>query len=174
MYQTYHSWIHPLHYSPLSPYLPIPGVVSTSIIFPFTFMWTLYLHHIFIYMLKTWQVTALDPVRIASPCSWSPYVPQCHLVLYGGLWNHVLKLKLNTNSWSSTCLQWNILVEILCCSSRKLILQLIIDTCNRDEKIQVYHVFWDTYISGTVEQTKLIIQARTLPTLKMLCFIIFL
>jgi hypothetical protein len=33
IYQIYHNWIHPLHNSPLSPSPPIPGIVSTVIIF---------------------------------------------------------------------------------------------------------------------------------------------
>jgi hypothetical protein len=45
MYQIYHTWIHPLHHSHLSP-TPIPGTVSTGIIFPFTYMYTQYLYHI--------------------------------------------------------------------------------------------------------------------------------
>jgi hypothetical protein len=45
MYQIYHTWIQPLHHSPLSPY-PIPGIVSTGLIFPFTYMCTQYLRHI--------------------------------------------------------------------------------------------------------------------------------
>jgi hypothetical protein len=41
----YHSWIYPLHHSPLSP-LPIPGTVSTGLIFPFSYMLYTYVHHI--------------------------------------------------------------------------------------------------------------------------------
>jgi hypothetical protein len=44
IYQIYHTCIHPLHHSPLST--PIPGTVSTDIIFVSTYMCTQYLHHI--------------------------------------------------------------------------------------------------------------------------------
>jgi hypothetical protein len=43
---VYHTWIHPLHHSPLSLPPPIPRIVSTDILFPFTYMCTQYLHHI--------------------------------------------------------------------------------------------------------------------------------
>jgi hypothetical protein len=43
IYQIYHTWIHPLHHSPLSPIL---GTVPTGIIFPFTNRLTQYLHYI--------------------------------------------------------------------------------------------------------------------------------
>jgi hypothetical protein len=46
IYQIYYTWIHPLHHSPLSPPPPIPGTVSTGLIFPYTHMCTQYLHHI--------------------------------------------------------------------------------------------------------------------------------
>jgi hypothetical protein len=46
IYQIYHSLIHLPHHSPLSPPPPIPGTVSTGLIFPFTYMCTQYLHHI--------------------------------------------------------------------------------------------------------------------------------
>jgi hypothetical protein len=53
----YHSWIHPLHHSPLSASL-IPGIVSACLIFPFTYMGTEYFHHIhlpspFLYILTS-------------------------------------------------------------------------------------------------------------------------
>jgi hypothetical protein len=41
-YQIYHTWIHPLHHSPLSSH--IPGIVSTFV--PLTYMCTQYLDHI--------------------------------------------------------------------------------------------------------------------------------
>jgi hypothetical protein len=44
IYQIYHTWIHPLHHSPLSYHPLIPGIVSTGFIFPFTYMWTYYLY----------------------------------------------------------------------------------------------------------------------------------
>jgi hypothetical protein len=44
IHQIYHSWIHPLHHSPLSP--PLPVIVSTGLIFTFTHMCTWNLHHI--------------------------------------------------------------------------------------------------------------------------------
>jgi hypothetical protein len=34
----YHSWIHPLNHSPLSPPPPIPVIASTGFIFSFTYM----------------------------------------------------------------------------------------------------------------------------------------
>jgi hypothetical protein len=34
----YHSWLHLLHHSLLSPPSPIPGIVSTGLIFPFSWM----------------------------------------------------------------------------------------------------------------------------------------
>jgi hypothetical protein len=37
---------HPLHYFPLLPPPPIPGTVSTGLIFLFTYMYTQYLHRI--------------------------------------------------------------------------------------------------------------------------------
>jgi hypothetical protein len=42
----YHTWIQPLHHSPLFPCSPISGMVSTSIIFQFTYICTQYLHYI--------------------------------------------------------------------------------------------------------------------------------
>jgi hypothetical protein len=46
MYQICHTWIHPLHHSlyPYSP--PIPGIVSTVIIFTLTYICIQYLNHI--------------------------------------------------------------------------------------------------------------------------------
>jgi hypothetical protein len=41
--KIYHTWIH-LHHSPLSPLSHIPGIVSTGIIFTFTYMCTQYLY----------------------------------------------------------------------------------------------------------------------------------
>jgi hypothetical protein len=38
--------MYPLHHSPSSPSPPIPGLVSTDLIFPFTYMCTQYLHYI--------------------------------------------------------------------------------------------------------------------------------
>jgi hypothetical protein len=46
IYQIYHIGIHPLHNSPLFPPSPIPGMVSTGIIFAFTYMYTYFLHYI--------------------------------------------------------------------------------------------------------------------------------
>jgi hypothetical protein len=42
-----HSWIHPLHHSPLSSLPTIPGIVSADLTFPFTYMSTEYFHHIY-------------------------------------------------------------------------------------------------------------------------------
>jgi hypothetical protein len=42
----YHTWIHPLHHFPSFPAPPIPGIVSTDNIFPFTYMCTQYFYHI--------------------------------------------------------------------------------------------------------------------------------
>jgi hypothetical protein len=36
----HHSWIHPLHHSPLSPPSLIPRIVSTGLIFPFSYLST--------------------------------------------------------------------------------------------------------------------------------------
>jgi hypothetical protein len=41
----YHSWIYSFFYSPSSPH-PIPGIVSTGLIFVFTYICTQYWHHI--------------------------------------------------------------------------------------------------------------------------------
>jgi hypothetical protein len=46
IYQIYSAWIHRLHHSPLSSLSSIPGIVSTSFIFPFILMCTQYLHYI--------------------------------------------------------------------------------------------------------------------------------
>jgi hypothetical protein len=46
IYQIYHTWIRPFHYSPLSSSPLIPGIVSTGLISPFTYMYAQYLHHI--------------------------------------------------------------------------------------------------------------------------------
>jgi hypothetical protein len=46
IYQIYHSWIYPHHHSPLFSPLPIPGIVSTVLIFPLTYMCTQYLYYI--------------------------------------------------------------------------------------------------------------------------------
>jgi hypothetical protein len=46
MYQIYHTWIHPLHHCPLTPPSPIPRMVSTGIIFAFTYTCTPFLLHI--------------------------------------------------------------------------------------------------------------------------------
>jgi hypothetical protein len=40
MYQMYHTWVHPLHCSPLPSPTPILGVVSAGIIFAFTYLCT--------------------------------------------------------------------------------------------------------------------------------------
>jgi hypothetical protein len=45
IYQIYHTWIHSLHHSPVSPPPPSPGTVSAGIIFSFTYMYTQYLYH---------------------------------------------------------------------------------------------------------------------------------
>jgi hypothetical protein len=44
IFTIYHTWIHPLHNSPLSPPPLILGIVLTGLIFPFTFMCTQHLH----------------------------------------------------------------------------------------------------------------------------------
>jgi hypothetical protein len=46
IYQIYHTWVHHFHYSSSCPPPPTPGIVSTDIIFPFTYMYLQYLHHI--------------------------------------------------------------------------------------------------------------------------------
>jgi hypothetical protein len=44
--QKNHTWIHSLYHPTLFLLPPIPGIVSTGIIFPFTYMCTQYLHYI--------------------------------------------------------------------------------------------------------------------------------
>jgi hypothetical protein len=46
IYKIDHAWVHPLHHCLLFLPTPIPGIVSTDIIFPFTYMYTQYLHYI--------------------------------------------------------------------------------------------------------------------------------
>jgi hypothetical protein len=46
IYQVYHTWIHPLHHSFLSPPSSVPGIVSTGLIFSFAYMCTPYLCYI--------------------------------------------------------------------------------------------------------------------------------
>jgi hypothetical protein len=46
MYQLHHTWTHLVLHSPLSLPLPIPGILSTGLIFPFTYVCTQYLHHV--------------------------------------------------------------------------------------------------------------------------------
>jgi hypothetical protein len=50
VYSIYHTWIHHLHHSPLSFLDPIAGTISTDTIFPFTHMFTQYLHYIHLSM----------------------------------------------------------------------------------------------------------------------------
>jgi hypothetical protein len=47
IYQIYHTCIHPFYHSlfPLILPFPIPGIVSTGINFPFTYICTQFLHH---------------------------------------------------------------------------------------------------------------------------------
>jgi hypothetical protein len=45
IYQIYHTWIHSLPHSPLS-FPPIPGIVSTGLIFPFIYVCTQCFHYI--------------------------------------------------------------------------------------------------------------------------------
>jgi hypothetical protein len=80
MYQIYYIWIHPLpillHFPP-----PIPGIVSTNIIFPFTCMYTQYLHHIqppspFHRLLPTLTITK------PSHPKTEPVPPFCSPILY--------------------------------------------------------------------------------------------
>jgi hypothetical protein len=40
-HQVYHTWIHPLHHSPLFP-SPIPAIVSTGLLFLFTYTYTVF------------------------------------------------------------------------------------------------------------------------------------
>jgi hypothetical protein len=57
----------PLHHFPLSPSFPIPGIVSTGIIFPFTYMCTQYLHHIHLHTLFPSLLTTLNGIQ--PPCN---------------------------------------------------------------------------------------------------------
>jgi hypothetical protein len=54
-YSISNGGVYPLHHSPLSP--PIPGIVSTGNIFPFTYMYTQYLYYF----------TLPDPFISSSP-----------------------------------------------------------------------------------------------------------
>jgi hypothetical protein len=42
----YHSWVYPFHHSPLFPSTPVSSIVSTGLIFPFSYTNTWYFHHI--------------------------------------------------------------------------------------------------------------------------------
>jgi hypothetical protein len=68
----YHSWIHPLHHSPLFSLFPIPGTVSTHLIFPFSDMSTWYLHHI--HLLSPFPY--ILPLSGANPQT-GPILPSC-------------------------------------------------------------------------------------------------
>jgi hypothetical protein len=50
VHMIYHAWIHPLYHSP--PPLPIHGIVSTGIIFSFTYMCAQYLYLVPLSQLK--------------------------------------------------------------------------------------------------------------------------
>jgi hypothetical protein len=58
---VYHSWTHSFQHSPLLPPPPIPGIVSTGLIFLFTYMYT-YFHHI--HPLKSLSLYTLSPIGI--------------------------------------------------------------------------------------------------------------
>jgi hypothetical protein len=61
----YHSWIQPLHHSPLSPSPPIPGIVSTGLIFP------LANEHVCIIFLSC-SSSYIFSLYLPPPADWSP------------------------------------------------------------------------------------------------------
>jgi hypothetical protein len=80
IYQIYHHWIHPLHHSPLSSPPPIPAVVSTGLIFPFTYMHTQYLHYIhpptpFLHLL-CFPLVSTSPDRTCSNLLFCDFVKE--------------------------------------------------------------------------------------------------
>jgi hypothetical protein len=73
----YQSWIHPFHHSLLSCPPPIPGIVSTIFIFPFSCMCTEYYHHIHP---STPFPYVLLPPSVPHPPDRN-FLPSCSLVL---------------------------------------------------------------------------------------------
>jgi hypothetical protein len=73
LYQIY----HPLHYSPSYNCPPFPGIVSTDIIFPFTYMHTQDLHHVHpppVPHLLPFPLVPRPPGRICSTLLSSDFV----------------------------------------------------------------------------------------------------
>jgi hypothetical protein len=71
--QIYHTWIYPLHHSPLSLPTPILGIVSTGLIFPFTYIYTQYLHQIhpptpFPHILLSMDTNPPQPTKTHRTC----------------------------------------------------------------------------------------------------------
>jgi hypothetical protein len=71
-----YTWIHPFHCSPLPP-SPIPGIVSTDIIFSFTYIYTQYLYCIHPPPFLHFHPLPLVPSSTGRTCSAS-----CSLILY--------------------------------------------------------------------------------------------
>jgi hypothetical protein len=77
MYQLYPTWIHPVLAPLNSPSPPIPGIVSASIIFAFTCLWTHFLHCI--------HPSAGFPCHLSSPTGASP-PPWAGSICFPVLW----------------------------------------------------------------------------------------
>jgi hypothetical protein len=77
MYLIYHSWIHLLHHSPLFP-SPTPGIVSTGVIFPLTFMCIQYFHHIH----PPTTFPHILPLLLVPTPQTGPVLPSCSLILW--------------------------------------------------------------------------------------------
>jgi hypothetical protein len=83
-FTIYHSWIHPLRYSPLPP---IPEIVAAGLIFPFSYMSTEYFHN----WKALWCGSQLQPQKktdqrfitgarsLDCPVGWPRNPLQCHM-----------------------------------------------------------------------------------------------
>jgi hypothetical protein len=67
MHKIYHTWIHPLYCSPLSPNLQNHEVVSTGIIFAFTCTYTPFFCTVFTLLLPFPNTSLLFLVPVLSP-----------------------------------------------------------------------------------------------------------
>jgi hypothetical protein len=81
VFTIHHSWIHPLHHSPLFLLLPIPGIVSTTQIFLFMLS-NLAMYgedNKGIHMLKKCNLTITKIKKYKSTC-WEemPYTQKCN------------------------------------------------------------------------------------------------
>jgi hypothetical protein len=77
IHQIYHTCIHTLHCSLLSLPAPIPGIVSTDLIFSFTYMCTEYCHHIHPPLPSPHNLHLTDTNPQAGPA-----LPSCSLFLF--------------------------------------------------------------------------------------------